>query len=581
MDEPPPTPPPWSKSEEKDDGTAAGGEPQEEDEKQERVGLSQQPWFQMTTLAVICFNALWIGVDVQANNPRLRKNGKLPLEPTSTVIENLFCLYFTLELAIRFREFTRKLDCLKDGWFVFDGLLVFFMVIETWIMAAITAIIGGNSKGVLAKFSALRLLRLLRLTRMARLMNYVPELMTLVKGMLNAAKAVSFILMFLILCMYVFAIVFTAQLGDPDAPEHKYAAPYWETDSDPTGIDLFGSLGDSMMTLFTRGVLCDNLAETLQAIKDRGGKMECVFETEDDSAGGNATANESRRLTADYTAEACTRTGGSLLLFWVFIVFTILSAFCLLNMLIGVLCEVIENSAAAESEATQMRELREHMRDAFHQIDTSKDGLITQSEFQEMKKNNSVRESLEGLGVEAKDMNECLDQMQESLFVEKVNDPDMETSGDEKDRDGFTFEEFMQQLVHIRPDTPASALDIEVLRIRVEREERDFNEKLDMIEEAISKNMLIDGTVLASSGLVSDTPTSPGALSPGSPPPPSLRAKASLSQAKPALLDSDRLVREAPTEVLFAVLESRGQPGPHPFSSCLGSSLTAPRPESA
>merc|ERR1719223_1947067 len=109
-------------------------------------------------------------------------------------------------------------------------MLVLFMVIETWVLEIVNLVMGGGGGGILAKFSALRLLRLLRLTRMARLMREVPELLTLVKGMINATRAVSFILMFLLLCMYVFAIIFTAQLGDNFAPERFYELQYWESD---------------------------------------------------------------------------------------------------------------------------------------------------------------------------------------------------------------------------------------------------------------------------------------------------------------------------------------------------------------
>merc|ERR1719486_144866 len=83
----------------------------------------------------------------------------------------------------------------------------------------------------------------------------------------------------MLVIMYVFAIVLTAQIGDPYAPEHMgdrgYLGPYWVVDEDPTAIELFGSMGDSMMSLFTRGMLFDNYAETLLAIKDRGGDWVC------------------------------------------------------------------------------------------------------------------------------------------------------------------------------------------------------------------------------------------------------------------------------------------------------------------
>merc|ERR1719424_591746 len=173
--------------------------------------IANAEWFQTATLSLIVLNALWIGIDVQWNHPlykEQRGSDHLPLEPVSTVVENLFCLYFTFELTARFFAYMRKCDCLKDRWFVFDGLLVFCMIFETWIMALVNYIMAAVDGGVLSKFSALRLLRLLRLTRMARLMREVPELLTLVKGMISATKAVSFILMFLVLCMYVFAIIF-------------------------------------------------------------------------------------------------------------------------------------------------------------------------------------------------------------------------------------------------------------------------------------------------------------------------------------------------------------------------------------
>merc|ERR1719378_1144705 len=89
-------------------------------------------------------------------------------------------------------------------------------------------------------------------------MRSVPELMTLVKGMVSAAKSTFFILLFLVLVMYVFAIIFTSQIGDSA-----------NKDPEPeTAEHMFGTMGDSMMSLFTHGVMGDNLMQTLQAILD-------------------------------------------------------------------------------------------------------------------------------------------------------------------------------------------------------------------------------------------------------------------------------------------------------------------------
>merc|ERR1719174_116428 len=142
--------------------------------------------FQNFTLFVIVLNGIWIGLDVEYNHPSLIKNGKLPLEPVSTIIEHLFCAYFTVEIVFRMAAFGSR--NLRDGWFLFDFVLVLFMVVETWVLVIIEAIFGGEGGGLLSKFSTLRLLRLTRLTR---LMTSLPELLTLVRGMLNAARAVT------------------------------------------------------------------------------------------------------------------------------------------------------------------------------------------------------------------------------------------------------------------------------------------------------------------------------------------------------------------------------------------------------
>jgi len=345
---------------------------------------------------------------------------------------------------------------------------------------------------------------------------------------------VSFILMFLVLCMYVFAIVFTAQLGDNLAPERKYVEQYWETDNDPTGVELFGSLGDSMMSLFTRGMLQDNLAETLEAIKDRGGQITCDNTTE-----------------ADYvpSAELCTRTGGSIPLMWAFILFMIISAFCLLNMLIGVLCEVIQDSAKKEAESTQISELRKHMASAFHLIDTSKDGLITKTEWQHMRSQKTVQDSMASLGVEEQHMEERLDQMQESLFgchddddeEDDPNLPVMPVDHSRPCRSGLTFDQFIEKVVEIRPDTPASALDIEILRTRVEREEKTFNARLDFIEDALKSANGLDALPPTTTRQGNQTSTKP-------------------NQIDPKDINPTSWLKDVPTEVLFAVLNSRAPP---------------------
>lgn len=402
--------------------------------------------FQHVTLFVIVLNAFWIFVDVQWNHSALKlEDGRLPLEPYSTIVENIFCVYFTLEVVIRFLAFKKFRYCFIDAWFIFDFTLVLFMVLETWALPLLDLASGGSNDGggVLSNFSSFRLLRLLRLTRVARLMRFFPELLTLVKGMVRAMQSVVFILLFMVVVTYVFAIVFTSQIA-----EYDYVPP---PDSDPTAKDLFGDMGSSMMTLFTNGVLVDNLVFTLTEIQKE-----------------------------------------SLILMWAFMVFIVVSGMTLFNMLIGVLCQVIEDSSQGEAEARQLAELKTCLVDAFQAMDESQDGLISKEEWAQISTNKKVQAALLKLGVEESMMEERLKQMQESLFGRQSNGGDDAENGEVEAKEGLSFDEFVEQVVELRMDQPASALDVETLMSSLTQEHRVLQRRLAYMESELKK--VVHGT---------------------------------------------------------------------------------------
>merc|ERR1719487_2194897 len=138
--------------------------------------------------------------------------------------------------------------------------------------------------------------------------------------MIKAFRSVFFILVFLIIVIYVFAIIFTGTLSDretyPLTPYCSWELRHGMEESEEClvdgafgelGRDLFATMGDSFMTLFTRGVLGDNLDETVDAILEE-----------------------------------------SVWLMWAFFVFFAITFATLLNMLIGVICEVIQDAAEQE-----------------------------------------------------------------------------------------------------------------------------------------------------------------------------------------------------------------------------------------
>jgi len=419
--------------------------------------------FESLTMFFIVTNALWIGIDTEWNHESLRQDGKLPLEPTSIFVENIYCVYFTFELIVRFLAFSPKSECAKDSWFVFDSVLVACMIFETWLMVIIGEIMKSASDGEqeaeaggTGALSSLRLLRLLRLARMGRLMRFVPELGKLVKGMIKAARSVVFILIFLVLVMYVFAIIFTGTFADrtkyPLTPycHHEEARGDNLSDDcvdDPAGFgelgqDLFASMGDSVMTLFTRGVLGDNLDETVQAILDQ-----------------------------------------SLVLMWLFFIFFAITFATLLNMLIGVICEVISDSAAEEEEENSRHMIEDTIVNAFHDIDQNSDGTVCVDEWNQMCDNPDLRLTMTKIGIEEEMMEERLQQMSAMLFV------DQEVDEETGERAGLTLDQLVQRVVDIRPDQDASALDLELLKAQTSKDHMIMKNRLRKIKWCLRKHV--------------------------------------------------------------------------------------------
>eukprot|EP00929_Paragymnodinium_shiwhaense_P042732 TRINITY_DN22069_c0_g1_i1.p1 TRINITY_DN22069_c0_g1~~TRINITY_DN22069_c0_g1_i1.p1 ORF type:complete len:873 (+),score=212.92 TRINITY_DN22069_c0_g1_i1:82-2619(+) len=185
------------------------------------VAVSQE--FEWLTLSVILINALYIAVEVDYNKADTLGEA----QPGFQFAEHSFCLFFVIELIVRFMAFRQSRSCLKDPWFLFDAILVVFMVLETWCLTVIYAATQGSSdkSGVgTDQTQVLKMLKLVRLTRMARivrLLRAVPELVVLCKGISAALRSVLVTVVLLITVTYMFAIVLT-QLSANTEVGHRY-----------------------------------------------------------------------------------------------------------------------------------------------------------------------------------------------------------------------------------------------------------------------------------------------------------------------------------------------------------------------
>ncbi|CAJ1408212.1 unnamed protein product [Effrenium voratum] len=364
--------------------------------------LARHPTFENVTMIIIVIYALYMSIDADLNTASIITE----THPVFIVCEQLFCLYFFLELWIRFMAFERKCKCFRDAWFVFDLTLVVMMVAETWVMNIVIlalASLGNGGSNFLGDASILRMARLMRLTRllrMARLIRLVPELLILVKAIASATRSVGFTLMLLGICLYVFAIAFRMTL-----------------EGTTVGSDYFATVPVSMHSLFMHGTFLDAVSDVMTAM----------------------------------LAE-------SWLGFILMYVFIILSAVTIMNMLIGILCEVITAVADAEKNALQVSWTTEVLQTCLEAgADTDNDGCIDRDEFRDMIANQKVRDVLKEVDVDVQTVGNFID----VLF--------------EDDQGGLPlnklpFTEFMSRLLKLRGSNHATVKDLVDLRKWMSRE---------------------------------------------------------------------------------------------------------------
>lgn len=174
------------------------------------AGFVHSDGFRNAILGVIVFNAIALGLNTDHGLHARFGHIFAVLDVTVTMI-------FVVELLMKF--YVDRLKFFRDGWNVFDFLIVF---------ASVMSLASSTGVGVLRIF---RVLRVIRVLRVFRLFSVVAELRRVVEAFLNAIPGMVAIIAVLLLMFYVSAVITTDLFGRKE-PE------------------LFGSIGASFFTLF-------------------------------------------------------------------------------------------------------------------------------------------------------------------------------------------------------------------------------------------------------------------------------------------------------------------------------------------
>lgn len=395
--------------------------------------IARHSTFENLTLGIIMVNALWISFDTDLNKADVINDA----HPVFIVADSLFFGYFAVELFIRFMSFRSKCTGFTDPWFAFDTILVTLYMFDPFTIGIITAASGGD--GLNLPLSVLRLCRLARLSRLVRMLRSLPELMIMIKGMVKATASVGYTMGLLLTSTYIFAIALRNLVPKCE----MQPCSIWHEDDDGNVEECcieelyFSSVPEAMHNLITFGTFLDELAAFMLPIKQQS--PVCLV--------------------------AC----------WLYVM---IAAMTKMNMLIGVLCEVITMVAEEEKESMIVDKVHTRFKDIVAELDTDQDGTLSWDEFSKICDNKQAYQLLERVNVDP----EILVELAEDFFQENGEYINVE------------FPDFMDLILDLRGGQEATVKHIFAIGKRINSKFYDISTRMDKVGKALNE---VSGTIMS------------------------------------------------------------------------------------
>jgi len=144
--------------------------------------LIYNKYFEFFIMGIIIFSAMLMGIDTFELDPLYQE--------IIFTADQLITIIFVMEIIMRITSYEKPLDFFKDGWNIFDFVIVTVSLIP----------IAGNESAVA---------RLLRIFRILRLITILPELKGIINALFKSAKSIAYVLILMFIIFYIFAIMGT------------------------------------------------------------------------------------------------------------------------------------------------------------------------------------------------------------------------------------------------------------------------------------------------------------------------------------------------------------------------------------
>jgi len=315
----------------------------------------QSEAFGTFTSLVICLNAVLLAIGLENDTSRMyerfdRQGSSADHAPPHWIdkIDQLFCVYFTIELLFRIFVEEFQFFCGKDWiWHSLDTLVVFSCIFESVLDFSRDSSRGGRS---MTRDNLQRSLRMFRAARIVRVLRQFHALKVTLLSIMASLLPFLWAYVFLGLSIFIFAAVIQ------QAVINHLAEASVDDPAVPLLRPFFNSFPETLLTLFysvTGGVDWGEVEEALLAVSLGYGLF--------------------------------------------FIAYMSIMVLGVLNVITGIFVEATQSSASQDRELVRQADQKKTstklrlLTKLFHELDQDNTGVLTLAEFQEYAQTEELR----------------------------------------------------------------------------------------------------------------------------------------------------------------------------------------------
>ena len=142
--------------------------------------LKESKIFQTIVATVIITSSIIVGVGTYELDSAFKQ--------FILIADYAITIFFVIEILIRFFGEEKKLNFFKDGWNIFDSIIVISSLIPT----------GAGTSVVV--------LRLLRLMRLLRIISFIPEMRFVIEALILSLRKSIYVLILIFILLYIYAV---------------------------------------------------------------------------------------------------------------------------------------------------------------------------------------------------------------------------------------------------------------------------------------------------------------------------------------------------------------------------------------